>query len=94
MTLDQLDTGGQAHILSIDWDSIPAAEGRRLRLLGIEEGARVKLLHRGILFWKDPLAVRVGRMTVALRLAHARAIHCGAAPVETGAAESPQAVAL
>jgi len=34
----------------------------------------VESLHRGP-FGRDPIAVRVGRMTVAIRRAHARAIH-------------------
>jgi ferrous iron transport protein A len=34
----------------------------------------VEPLHRGWLLARDPLAVRVGRMTVAIRLAHASAV--------------------
>jgi ferrous iron transport protein A len=31
-------------------------------------------LHRGALFFRDPLAVRIGRMRVVMRAAHAAAI--------------------
>jgi ferrous iron transport protein A len=34
----------------------------------------VEPLHRGWFLFKDPLAVRVGRMTVAIRAAHAAAV--------------------
>lgn len=76
MRLDQLDTGTEAVVESVDWSALADAEAHRLRLLGVEEGARVELLHRGMLFWKDPLAIRIGRMTIALRLAHARLVEC------------------
>lgn len=76
MTLDQLKTGSKVCVRSIDWHRISESEGHRLRLLGLEEGAIVELLHRGILFWRDPLGIRIGRMTIALRLANARAITC------------------
>jgi ferrous iron transport protein A len=76
MTLDELDKGRAARVLAIDWRAIPDGEGRRLRLLGLDEGSEVRILHRGILFWRDPIAVRVGRMTLALRQAHARAVRC------------------
>ncbi|NJM50292.1 MAG: ferrous iron transport protein A [Sphingomonadales bacterium] len=63
---------------SIDWLAIPESEGHRLRSLGLEEGAVIEPLHRGILFFRDPLAVRVGRMTIALRRKVALAIYCTA----------------
>jgi Fe2+ transport system protein FeoA len=37
-------------------------------------------MHKGILVWRDPLAVRVGRMTVALRSNVAAAIDCELQP--------------
>jgi ferrous iron transport protein A len=49
-------------------------EGQRLRALGIDTGARVALAHRGVFGGRDPLAVMVGRMTVALRRVHAAAM--------------------
>lgn len=74
MLLDQLPNGQQAEIAAIDWTLMPDDEGRRLRALGIDEGARISVAHRGIFFGRDPLAVRIGRMTVAIRRSHARAI--------------------
>lgn len=45
----------------------------RLREMGFAEGLEVEFLHQS-LFGKDPIAVRVGRMTVALRRAEANVI--------------------
>jgi ferrous iron transport protein A len=67
----------KAHIVRvIDWAAMPDSEGHRLRSLGLEEGVGIEALHRGILLWKDPIAVRVGRMTIALRRKVAAAITC------------------
>jgi ferrous iron transport protein A len=76
MNLDTLPLGATARITAIDWSAISDAEGHRLRSLGVDQGVLVEPLHRGILFWRDPLAVRVGRMTVALRRKVALAIRC------------------
>ncbi len=76
MKLSDLPRRVPARIAAIDWDSLPPAEGSRLRALGFEHGAFVETLHRGMLFWRDPIAVRIGRMTVALRTSHAEAIDC------------------
>lgn len=74
MQLDQLKTSEIARITEIDWPALGGVEGRRLRDLGFDAGVEVETLHRGWLFFRDPIAVRVGRMTVAIRAAHARAI--------------------
>ena len=79
MNLDTLPLGTPARITAIDWTAIPESEGHRLRSLGLDTGATVEPLHRGILFWRDPIAVKVGRMTVALRRKVALAISCEAA---------------
>jgi ferrous iron transport protein A len=79
MNLDTLPIGASARITAIDWTAIPESEGHRLRSLGLDTGAQVEALHKGILFWRDPIAVRVGRMTVALRRKVALAIACEAA---------------
>jgi ferrous iron transport protein A len=71
VTLDQLPLNAPATIAAIDWTPLDAREARRLRELGFEEGAAVSVQHRGVLFWRDPIAVRIGRMTVAVRRAHA-----------------------
>ncbi|NCP10514.1 MAG: ferrous iron transport protein A [Sphingomonadales bacterium] len=72
--LANLKPGERGHVAAVDWDRISVPEGRRLRELGLVEGANIELLHRGSLFLKDPLAVRVGRTTIVIRLAHAAAI--------------------
>ena len=74
MTLDTLERGKRATITSVDWPSLDEAEGKRLRALGIDEGARIAVAHRGIFGGSDPLAIIIGRMTIALRRAHAAAI--------------------
>lgn len=79
MTLDTLPLGTAARITTIDWTAIADSEGHRLRALGVDIGAMVEPLHRGMLFGRDPLAVRVGRMTVALRRKVALAIECESA---------------
>lgn len=78
--LDQLPLNKSAIVRAIDWTAMPEGEGHRLRSLGLEEGVAIEALHRGILFWRDPVAVRVGRMTIALRRKVAAAIACEVAP--------------
>lgn len=72
-SLDQLKVGSRASIASIDWDSLEESEARRLRHFGFDEGVTVEPLHLGP-FGRDPLAIRIGRMTVAIRRSHARAV--------------------
>lgn len=74
LPLDSLELGRRARIDSIDWAALEEAEACRLRQFGFDEGVAVEALHLGPI-GRDPLAVRVGRMTVAIRRAHARAIH-------------------
>jgi ferrous iron transport protein A len=83
MTLDLLATGQRARIVAIDWSALVEEEARRLRALGIEEGASVEVANRGVFGGRDPLAITVGRMTVALRRVHAAAIQVE--PVEVAA---------
>ena len=85
MLLDQLPNGQRAEIVAIDWTALPVDEGKRLRALGVDEGAMVSIRHRGIFFGRDPIALSIGRMTVAIRRVHARAISLRAA--EAGPAE-------
>lgn len=75
MTLDELPLGTPARIISADWDTLVPEEAQRLKALGIEEGAEVRLAYRGVFLGRDPIAVEIGRMTVALRRVHARAMH-------------------
>lgn len=74
MTLDLLPIGHRARIVAVDWSQLVEEEAMRLRALGIDEGARVAVAHRGVFGGADPIAVMVGRMNVALRHAHARAM--------------------
>lgn len=74
MTLDELPLGKPARIISADWDALVPEEAQRLKALGIEEGAEVRLAYRGVFLGRDPLAIEIGRMTVALRRVHARAM--------------------
>ncbi|OYU01129.1 MAG: ferrous iron transport protein A [Sphingomonadaceae bacterium PASS1] len=80
MQLDHLPLNRAAVIRAIDWDVLPDQEGHRLRSLGFEPGVTIEAMHKGILMWRDPLAVRVGRMTVALRSNVAAAIDCELKP--------------
>ncbi|WP_340588806.1 FeoA family protein [Erythrobacter alti] len=73
-TLDTLAPLARAEILSIDWNSLAPDEAKRLQALGIDEGARVAIAHRGVFFGRDPIALIIGRTTIAIRRAHARAI--------------------
>lgn len=73
LSLDQLKVGTPARVASIDWDSLDHSEACRLRHFGFDEGVVVEPLHLGP-FGRDPLAIRVGRMTVAIRRNHARAV--------------------
>lgn len=74
MTLDNLPPRQRAEIVSVDWDALAPEEAKRLRALGIDEGAQIAVAHRGIFAGRDPIALLIGRMTVAVRRAHARAM--------------------
>ena len=73
LSLDELKLGSRAEIASIDWAALEESEACRLRHFGFDEGVTVEPLHLGP-FGRDPLAIRVGRMTVAIRRNHARAV--------------------
>jgi ferrous iron transport protein A len=73
-TLEALERGRRARIVAIDWAALAPEEGKRLRALGLDIGARVAVAHRGIFGGRDPLAVLIGRMTVAVRRVHAAAL--------------------
>jgi ferrous iron transport protein A len=74
VSLDLLQVGTKARVLSIDWAVLEQAEASRLRHFGFDEGVTVEPAHLGP-FGRDPMAIRVGRMTVAIRRKHAGAIH-------------------
>jgi ferrous iron transport protein A len=73
MTLDRLERDVPARVVGIGWAELGETEANRLRHFGFDEGARVELLHQGP-FGRDPLAIRIGRMTVAIRRRHALAV--------------------
>lgn len=73
-TLDNLAPLVRAEILSVDWSVLAPDEGKRLRALGLDEGSRVAIAHRGVFFGKDPIALVIGRTVVAIRRAHAKAM--------------------
>jgi len=74
INLATLGLNQPARITSILWDTLNESEARRLRAFGFESGAQVEALHRAGLFGRDPIACKVGRMTIALRKAQAAAI--------------------
>jgi ferrous iron transport protein A len=74
ISLDLLPPRTLARIVSVRWDLLAPEEAKRLRTLGIDEGAEVAVAHRGIFAGRDPLALVIGRMHVALRRAHALAM--------------------
>jgi len=78
--LDKLPLRRDGDIVAIEWDRLDERDARRLRELGVDEGVRVEKLHKGP-FGIDPIACRIGRMTIALRTAQAAAILVG--PVKT-----------
>lgn len=82
MTLDHLPIGQPARITAVDWTRLADEEGQRLRALGIDCNAKVSVAHRGVLGGRDPLAVTIGRMTVALRRSHAQAMQIELMPAE------------
>jgi ferrous iron transport protein A len=76
--LGQAPRGFRGVIVSVGHNSNQASEfeielERRLLEIGFVEGASVELLHQGFI-GKDPIAVRVGDMNVALRRRDANAI--------------------
>lgn len=74
MTLDMLPPRRRAEIVAVDWAALAPEEAKRLQALGIDCGARVAITHRGIFAGRDPIALAIGRMTVAIRRVHARAM--------------------
>ena len=72
LRLDQLPYRQCFTITAIDWEQLDVREARRLQEFGFAEGVAVETLHRGP--FQDPIACRVGSMTIALRRALAAAI--------------------
>jgi ferrous iron transport protein A len=73
VSLDQLPYHQPATVTGIAWESLSQSDARRLRNLGFDEGVAIEALH-GAPFGRDPIAVRIGRMQVAIRRAEALTI--------------------
>ena len=73
VSLDRLPVGTKARVSFVDWAVLDQAEACRLKHFGFDEGVTVEPLHLGP-FGRDPIAIRVGRMTVAIRRKHAAAV--------------------
>lgn len=86
MTLDQLEHDRPARIAKVDWERLAGDEAKRLRALGVDEGAELAVIHRGVFGTRDPLALRLGNMTIALRRSHALAIEVAPLDGAAGAA--------
>ncbi|MEO7248223.1 MAG: FeoA family protein [Novosphingobium sp.] len=74
MTLDLLPIGVAARISAVNWPQLVPEEAQRLQALGLDVGAQIEVAHRGVFAGSDPIALTIGRMTVALRRAHAQAM--------------------
>lgn len=82
MRLNQLPLRQPAFVDHVDWDVLSLSEGQRLREFGVCEGASIEALHRAGLFGGGAMTCQVGRMTIAMRLAHAQAIAVRTGPTD------------
>jgi ferrous iron transport protein A len=82
LKLTQLRAGVVARVLAIDCaeQQVPADVGRRLAELGFLPGESVRIVARGLTA-RDPIAVRIGTGTFALRTFEAACIQVAAATV-------------
>jgi ferrous iron transport protein A len=74
LRLDTLPPNTPATIAQIDWTALESAAAKRLKAFGFEDGATIETLHFGGIIAKDPIAFRIGRMTIALRRVQAASI--------------------
>jgi ferrous iron transport protein A len=74
LRLDTLPLNMPATVTQIDWAMVGETAARRLKAFGFEDGAKVEALYFGGIIAQDPIAFRIGRMTIALRRAQAAAI--------------------
>lgn len=77
MQLTDISLQQPAYVDRVDWDALSLSEAQRLREFGLCEGASIEVLHRGGFLRRGALACRIGRMTIAMRASHARAIFVG-----------------
>jgi ferrous iron transport protein A len=81
MNLLELATGASARVISVSSAGAGAAAdiGRRLAELGFLPGEELRIVARGI-FGREPLAVRIGTGTFALRAFEAACIRVAPEP--------------
>lgn len=77
--INTMQRGQTAIITAVDREGRDPVSARRLHEMGFDEGVDIELLHRAPL-GGDPLALRVGNMTVALRQALAALVEIAPAP--------------
>jgi ferrous iron transport protein A len=85
LPLTELASGTPARIVAVtpgDESATPLGVGRRLADLGFLPGEVVRILARGLLA-RDPIAVRVGTGTFALRLFEAACVRVQPEPAPT-----------
>ncbi len=71
--LADLATGAAARVVSVSVDGAAPDMGRRLAELGFLPGEAVRIVARGLMA-REPIAVRIGTGTFALRLFEAACI--------------------
>lgn len=81
MSLADLANGIEARVLAVDatHPGVSADLGRRLAELGFLPGEKLRIVARG-LFGREPIAVRIGTGTFALRLFEAACIRVSPEP--------------
>jgi ferrous iron transport protein A len=79
MKLADLATGALARVVSVSPGDAAVEMGRRLAELGFLPGEAVRVVARGLMA-REPIAVRVGTGTFALRLFEAACIRVSPEP--------------
>jgi ferrous iron transport protein A len=79
MKLADLATGAAARVVSVSPGDAAVEMGRRLAELGFLPGEAVRVVARGLMA-REPIAVRVGTGTFALRLFEAACIRVSPEP--------------
>jgi ferrous iron transport protein A len=82
MKLADLATGALARVVSVSPGDAAVEMGRRLAELGFLPGEAVRVVARGLMA-REPIAVRVGTGTFALRLFEAACIRVSPEPTPT-----------
>lgn len=88
--IDTLAAGLPAIITGIDRAACGDTVWRRLHEMGFDEGVDVEVLHKAPL--GDPIALRVGNMTIAIRRAEAALIAVEIGLPEPANTEAPEPI--